>query len=77
MATLSDLHDAAEATNYVTTKIESLLAIDRAENPPEASVEDSESLPYKSASERFHRLFTVGPEEKLVSSIDLVPVPVM
>ena len=32
-----------------------------------AKVEDAESMPYKTASERFHRLFTVGADEKLVS----------
>ena len=32
-----------------------------------AKVEDEESMPYKTASERFHRLFNVGADEKLVS----------
>ena len=32
-----------------------------------AKVEDAESMPYKTASERFHRLFNVGADEKLVS----------
>ena len=55
-----------EATEFVKAKIESLLALQKANTEAEVCLEDRESLPYKAASERFHRLFNVGEEDKLV-----------
>ena len=67
LGTLGSFETAEEATEFVSIKIESLLAANRSDHISE-SIEDSESLPYKTASEKFHRLFNVGKEDKLVSS---------
>ena len=66
MATLSTFETAEEATDFVTIKIKSLMAVSQADAIT-GSIEDSESLSYKTASDKFHRLFNVGRDDKLVS----------
>ncbi|TRY63799.1 hypothetical protein TCAL_07164 [Tigriopus californicus] len=65
LPTLTDI-STEEASDFVRAKIESLLAIDKAEHAY-TSVEDAESIPYREASEKFRRLFNVSEDDKLVS----------
>ncbi len=70
---LDAFDDPAECTEYVSVKVNSKMALDLAEigraggHAGGATVEDAESMPYRTASDKFHKLFTVGGEEKLVS----------
>lgn len=66
LPTLTDM-SSEEASGFVRAKIESLLAIDKAEHAAHASIEDAESIPFRLASEKFRRLFNVGEDDKLVS----------
>ena len=80
LATLADFENPEEATEFVTVKIKSIIAVAGSQNPgsstipvstvsamSELTTEDSESMPYKAASDRFHRQFAACAEEKLVS----------
>ncbi len=62
---MADFETPQEVTEYVLVKIESLVAVEKAKLAA-ACVDDAESMPYKNASEKFHRLFNVGGEDKLV-----------
>lgn len=66
LPTLTDM-SSEEASGFVRAKIESLLAIDKAEHAAHASIEDAESIPFRLASEKFRRLFNVGEDDKLVN----------
>ena len=71
LSTLDSFECSGQATDFVTVKIESVLTVTRGEGAGSGSslaetLEDSESLPYKTASEKFHRLFNVGQDDKLV-----------
>ena len=81
LPTLADFENPEEVTEYVTVKIKSILTA--AKDPGKLSntaipastmagvqaisLEDAESMPYKSASDRFHRYFPACHDEKLVS----------
>ncbi len=65
LPTLTEFESPQEVTDFVLVKVDSLVAMERARMDA-ASVDDAESLPYKNASEKFHRLFSVGSEDKLV-----------
>lgn len=79
LPTLADFENPDEATEFITVKVKSIIAVSSSttsdlEGVKSAvmsgvaaiSLEESESLPYKSASERFHRLFASCEDEKLV-----------
>lgn len=77
LPTLADFEDASEAMEFVNVKVASILATTEVAIDPASSgiqdaaaalaIEDAESLPYKAASDRFHRLFAVPQDERLVS----------
>ena len=68
---LSSFDKPEEVTEFVTTKVESLLAaMTLTSNPKdEEKPKDSETLAYQHASEKFHKFFKVGHDDKLVTKM--------
>lgn len=82
LPTLADFDNPEEATEFITVKVKSIIAAAASGNQlspknaiPESTIqgvqdlalENAESLPYKSASDRFKKYFPEGKDEKLVS----------
>ncbi|CAG7719403.1 unnamed protein product [Allacma fusca] len=64
MATLSSFDDEDQVTDFVKCKIESLVAQSQ---PTCGAAEDTESQAFRAASQKFHRIFEMPPEEKLIN----------
>ncbi len=71
LPTLVNFEDSQQVTDYVLVKVESLIADEKKRLGGALSVEDSESMPYRNAAERFQRLFNVGPDDKLVPRLQV------
>ena len=83
LPTLADFENPDDATEFVSVKINSLLAVVESSshlpagsedlgaahpNRPPRAAEDKESVPYKAAQDRFHRNFSSVPkDEKIVT----------
>lgn len=63
LTTLADFESPEEATEFINIKVQSILAA-KSPNLPE---ENFDSLPFKSASDRFRNTFPLCKDEKLVS----------